>query len=291
MKSFQIGLPLLFLCCGLPCFPQQPPLSTARGSTLDAGNGLELSPAIALTPPTASGQTSPAQTAAASVTWRDVSWRQLPGNFLRDQKELWLFPRQLAHGRHLVPAAAVVGVTAGLLAADAHDAPYFRRTASFQGFNRVFNGRATALEIALAPVSLYAVGLARKGSYAQKTALFAGESAADSLALYTVMNAASRRVRPSDIAPQGDFTDTFFRSHKQTFGSSFPSGHAVAAFSVATVFARRYRNHRWVPWVAYGAAGVIGFSRITQQSHFPADVFLAAALGYSISRFDVLRGR
>jgi len=25
------------------------------------------------------------------------------------------------------------------------------------------------------------------------------------------------------------------------------------------------------------------------QSHFPADVFLGAALGYSISRFDVLR--
>jgi hypothetical protein len=24
------------------------------------------------------------------------------------------------------------------------------------------------------------------------------------------------------------------------------------------------------------------------QSHFPADVFLGAALGYSISRFDVL---
>jgi len=37
-------------------------------------------------------------------------------------------------------------------------------------------------------------------------------------------------------------------------------------------------------------AGVIGFSRITLQSHFPADVFVGAVLGYSISRFDVLRG-
>jgi membrane-associated phospholipid phosphatase len=60
---------------------------------------------------------------------------------------------------------------------------------------------------------------------------------------------------------------------------------------IATVFARRYQSHRWVPWVAYGVAGTIGFSRITLQAHFPADVFLGAALGYSISRFVVLRGQ
>jgi membrane-associated phospholipid phosphatase len=254
-------------------------------------HGQEISPAGALLQPTASGQTASAQAPAAPAAGRDVSWHQLPGNFLHDQKDLWLFPLQLAHGRHWVPASAIIVVTAGLLAADPHDAPYFRRTANFQGFNRAFSGRATGLEIALVPASFYAVGLARRDSYAQKTALFAGEAVANSLVLYSVMNAASRRLRPSDIAPAGDFSDTFFSSHTRVVGSSFPSGHTVAAFAVATVFARRYRNHRWVPWVAYGAAGVIGFSRITLQSHFPADVFVAAALGYSISRFDVLRAR
>jgi membrane-associated phospholipid phosphatase len=224
-----------------------------------------------------------------SGAWRDVSWRQLPTNFLRDQKDLWLFPGQLAQGRHWLPTAVAVGVTAGLLVADPHDAPYFRRTASFQGFNHAFSGTATALEIGLVPASFYTIGLVRKDSYTQKTALFAGEAVADSLVLYGVINAVSRRLRPSDIAPQGNFSDTFFH-HKSVFAGSFPSGHTVAAFSVATVFARRYRNHRWVPWVAYGVAGVIGLSRITLQSHFPADVFLGAALGYSISRFDVLRG-
>jgi hypothetical protein len=38
-------------------------------------------------------------------------------------------------------------------------------------------------------------------------------------------------------------------------------------------------------------AGTIGFSRITLQAHFSAEVFLDAALGYSISRFAVLRGQ
>jgi membrane-associated phospholipid phosphatase len=105
------------------------------------------------------------------------------------------------------------------------------------------------------------------------------------------MNGVSRRLRPSDIAPQGPFNDTFFRANNGVFNHSFPSGHAMEAFAVATVFAQRYRKHRWVPWVAYGVAGAIGFSRVTLQSHFPTDVFLGAALGYSISRFEVLRGR
>jgi membrane-associated phospholipid phosphatase len=224
-----------------------------------------------------------------SSVQRDVSLRQLPRNFISDQKDLWFFPGQLAQGRQWLPTVAVVGATAGLLAADPHDVSYFRRTSSFHGFNQAFSGKITALEIGIVPASFYVLGLARKDSYSQKTALFAGEAVADSLVLYAVMNAATRRLRPSDISPQGPFNDTFFRAHNGVFNHSFPSGHTTAAFSVATVFAIRYRNHHWAPWVAYGVAGVIGFSRVTLQSHFPADVFLGAALGYSISRFDVLR--
>jgi membrane-associated phospholipid phosphatase len=234
---------------------------------------------------------TPAQATEGPSDGRDVSWRQLPKNILSDQKNLWLFPHSLAQGHHWLPAVAVVGVTAGLLAADPHDVSYFRRTASFHGFNQAFSGKITALEIGLVPASFYVIGLGRKDSYAQKTALFAGEAVADSFVLYGVINAVTRRVRPSDIAPEGPFTDTFFRSNNGIFSHSFPSGHAIEAFSVATIFARRYRTHRWVPWVAYGAAGAIGFSRITLQSHFPADVFLGAALGYVIGRFEVLRGR
>jgi membrane-associated phospholipid phosphatase len=70
---------------------------------------------------------------------------------------------------------------------------------------------------------------------------------------------------------------------------SFPSGHTIAAFSIATVIARRYPHQRWVPYVAYGLAGMVGFSRLTLLSHFPSDVFVGGALGYAIGRFAVLR--
>jgi len=55
------------------------------------------------------------------------------------------------------------------------------------------------------------------------------------------------------------------------------------------VIARQYKNHKWVPYVAYGLAGVIGFSRLTLSAHFLSDVFMGAALGYTIGRYDVLR--
>lgn len=235
------------------------------------------------------------QAAPSSVaTSRAVSWRLLPSNFLHDQKDLWLFPVQLAHGRHWLPTGTVIGLTAGLLAADPHDAPYFRRTSTFSTFNSGFNGTATAVSIALVPSAMYGIGLLRHDPYAQQTALLSGEAVADSAVLAIVMKDVSRRLRPSDIAPYGNFSDTFFHSKPTAFGagSSFPSGHTILAFSVATVVARRYgKRHVWVRWVAYGAAATVGFSRITLQAHFPSDVFLGAALGYSIARFDVLRNQ
>jgi membrane-associated phospholipid phosphatase len=240
--------------------------------------------------PQAVSTDAPQNIAPAVRGERDVSWRALPKNFFQDQKDIWLFPVQLGKGRHWLPTLAVTGVTGVLIAADPHDTPYFRRTQSFEGFNDVFSGRNTAIGMAVVPAAFLVVGHFRHDSYPEKTALLAGEAYADSAIVDVVMKAVTLRLRPSDIAPNGSFSDTFFNSSKP-LSASFPSGHAAAAFSIATVFAHRYRRHRWVPWVAYGAAGAISFSRVTTQAHFPSDVFLGAALGFTISEFSVLRTR
>jgi len=36
-------------------------------------------------------------------------------------------------------------------------------------------------------------------------------------------------------------------------------------------------------------AALVGFSRLSLSAHFLSDVFMGSALGYSISRFAVLR--
>ena len=221
---------------------------------------------------------------------RDISWRLLVPNILHDQKPIWLFPASAARGRHLKPTFGIIAVTAGLVALDPHDAPYFRHTTAFNNFNKVFSGSNMALGTAIVPLSFYAVGLARRDSFAQHTSLLAGEAVADAEILTTVMKNIDRRLRPSEVT-NGDYADTWFKAHGRVISGrgSFPSGHEIAAFSVATVFADRYRRRRWVPWVAYGLAGLVGFSRVTLQAHFPSDVFAGAALGYVISHYAVLQ--
>lgn len=223
---------------------------------------------------------------------RPVSWTKLAPNIASDQKQIWTFPAKLGQRKYWVPAVAIVGVTAGLVALDPKTAPYFRRSSSFDGFNSVFTGKVTSVGMIVAPLSIYAAGLIRKDSKMQSTALLAGEAIVNAEILTTAMKDIDRRLRPSDIAPNGDFSDSWFRDNKRYLRSngSFPSGHTIAAFSIATVIARRYgKQHRWVPYVAYGGAALVGFSRMTLSAHFPSDVFMGAALGYSISRFTVLR--
>lgn len=228
-----------------------------------------------------------------SATYQPVTWKNLPGRVLGDQKEVWMFPLHLFQGQHLLPTVGVVGVTGGLIAADPHILVHVRNTTAFHEFDEIFSGTNTGVVTALIPATFYVYGLVRKDSYSEQTALLAGEAYLDSAIPHIAIKLVSRRLRPSAVPASSNYSDTFFKSHVSVFGkgSSFPSGHAAGIFSIATVVAERYRQHKWVPWVVYGLAGAISFSRVPTFAHFPSDVFLGAALGYTITRFDVLRDR
>jgi len=220
---------------------------------------------------------------------RPVSWKLLYHNWIADQKQIWSFPARLVQGQNLVPTAAVLGATAGLVALDPRESGYFRNTTTFNGFRNIFTGNATAIGMGAVPASLYALGRIRKDSKMQHTGLLAGEALADIALVQTVLKDAARRVKPSRYPASGWFASQSAPTSYIRGNGSFPSGHTMAAFAVATIVARRYGNHRWVPYVAYGLASAVGFSRLTLNVHFLSDVFMGGALGYSISRFTVLR--
>ncbi len=192
-----------------------------------------------------------------------------------------------------MPTLAVVGGTAGLIVADPHIMPYFRsHQGNLDDVNDVFDAQITTATVIAIPTTLMIAGYARHDDYQVGTALLSAEAYADSAVVDLAVKAVSRRERPSDVPPGAPFTNTFFAGGKSPFkGSSFPSGHAAGAFSVATVIASRYHTHRWVPWVMYGMATAVSFSRVTTLAHFPSDIFLGGALGYTITRFQVLKPR
>ena len=158
--------------------------------------------------------------------------------------------------------------------------------------NDVFNSYITSAEVIAVPAALMIAGYARHDGYQVNTAILCGEAYADSAIVDLAMKAVTRRKRPIDVPAGQPFDDTFFSRGKSPFhGSSFPSGHAAEVFSVAAVTASRYRNHKWVPWLAYSFAAAISFSRMTTSAHFPSDVFLGAALGYTVTKYTVLQPR
>jgi len=249
----------------------------------------ESSGATASPSPAQRPQPSPAPVAASD---RQVSLRTLPANLLADQRDIWLFPTKIAKGKHILPTIGIVGVTAGLIASDPHTAPPFRNTDNFNGFNRVFSSTNTGAFIAAVPAAMYGIGWLRKDSYAQGTALLAAEAFADGFILDLPFKAITARQQPLAYTGNGPYNDSFFNgTHNPFHSGGYYSVHAMAATSVATVIAHRYRSHLWVPYVAYGLAGAISFSRITRSDHFPADVFFGGAMGFVIARYAVLPAR
>jgi membrane-associated phospholipid phosphatase len=218
---------------------------------------------------------------------RGNTWKKLYADVLQDQASVLRYPLQVARGHHWQPTVAVAAATAGLIALDPRDTPYFRRTTTFLGFNTAASGLNTAAAMAIVPATFYLVSAKRSDSYGTQTVFLAAEAVVDVQIVTLAMKMIDRRIRPSDVS-NNNYTDTWFKAGVFD-GKSFPSGHTMAAFALADVFAERYKGHRWVRWMGFGLAGVVGVSRLTLQSHFPSDVFAGGILGVLIPHELVLR--
>ena len=119
--------------------------------------------------PEGSAETHAAERPAVLIAsdTRDVSIRKLPRNIFQDEKEIVLFPKQLAKGKHWWPTIGIVGGTTALIASDPYTAPAFRNTTRLRGFNRDISSVNTAAFIVAVPAAIYGVGLLRKDSYAK----------------------------------------------------------------------------------------------------------------------------
>ncbi|MFP3948450.1 MAG: phosphatase PAP2 family protein [Longimicrobiales bacterium] len=79
-----------------------------------------------------------------------------------------------------------------------------------------------------------------------------------------------------------DFRGLEVEDHLQ----SFPSGHAVVAYSLATTLAHKTES-TWVGALGYGAASVVGWSRIHRGRHWVSDVLGGAIVGVAMSRLTL----
>ncbi|MDD4356848.1 MAG: phosphatase PAP2 family protein [Smithellaceae bacterium] len=84
------------------------------------------------------------------------------------------------------------------------------------------------------------------------------------------------RNRPINLIEDGVFGFDFFRMIYLHENTSFPSGHTVTAFALATAFSFLYPRLR-VP--AFLGAAMIGISRVVLTAHYLSDVIAGVVVG------------
>jgi len=192
--------------------------------------------------------------------------------FADDQKQTWTSPARtrFSDATWLVPLA---GVTAGLFATDRQfSGSLSQNPATIRHYKTVSNIGVASLVGAGA--GLYLFSFPAHNDHWRETGFLAGEAALDSLVSVEALKYSMRRERPY----QGDGSGSFFHG-----GTSFPSEHSAAAWSIAGVIAHEYPGT--LPKLfAYGMASAVSLSRVRARQHFLSDVLVGGVLGYLVAQ-------
>jgi hypothetical protein len=201
-----------------------------------------------------------------------LSFKGLGKEFLLDQKQIWTSPAklQLSDIQWLVPMS---GIAAGLFVTDVdYSKNLSHNPTTISHYNTVSDVGIGALIGGAG--GMWLLGHVKHNEHWSETGFLAGEAALNSLVVVESLKYSLGRERPY----QGNGTGPFFQS-----GTSFPSEHAAAAWSIAGVLAHEYPSP-WMKITVYGLAALVDYSRIHARQHFPSDVFVGSMMGNFIGQ-------
>ena len=188
---------------------------------------------------------------------------------VQDQKQILVAP---FHKKNLKWDALFLGTTGLLIAYDeqaARAVPRSYETPSHWASNAAIVGTSLALG------TVFFSGLKTDNEHAKETGYLAIEALANTFTIYTATQLIAARQRPF----QGTGEGAFFKDH--SVNTSFPAGHAMFTFVMASTIAHEYPKP-WVQVLAYGAATAVAGARFTGRNHFPSDLMVGSVLGYLI---------
>ncbi len=193
--------------------------------------------------------------------------------FLEDQEQILASPAKVrfSDAQWLVPLS---GVTAGLFVTDASYSRHLSQNPTTLSHYKTLSDAGVGALIGGAS-GMWLLGHVRHNEHWSETGFLAGEAALNSLVAVEIFKYSLRRERPY----QGNGTGSFF----QNSGTSFPSEHAAAAWSVAGVIAHEYPSP-FMKIMAYGLASLVDYSRVRARQHFPSDVFVGSIMGNLIAQ-------
>lgn len=197
-------------------------------------------------------------------------------NILDDQAAIWTSPLHVSgsDARWLAPLGAG---TIALIATDRRTAGAVDDGGSLPSVSRNVSRIGSGYATGGVAAAFYLIGRARHDARAKETGLLAGEALIDGGIVGQGLKLITQRPRPRNDGGRGRFF---------TGGNSFPSGHSIAAWSLATVIAYEYGERRpLVRFGAYGLATAVSLSRYSGRNHFLSDALIGSAIGYGIGRY------
>ncbi|NOY78487.1 MAG: phosphatase PAP2 family protein [Calditrichaeota bacterium] len=134
----------------------------------------------------------------------------------------------------------------------------------------------------LGVMGLYGTGYLLKNDKIRLLGLHAAEAGGYAGAITVALKIWLGRRRP-----YGGDTPFYFKPFQvNNLYNSLPSGHTTMAFAISTVLAKSSSNRLWKAFW-YSAATLVAASRVYHNQHWVSDVFLGAAIGYSVGRFVI----
>ena len=196
-------------------------------------------------------------------------------NILRDQKAIWTSPLHLRGDDALWLVPLGLG-TAALIATDQRTGDKIAESDKPLHISRVVSYPGSTYGAGAIAAGFYIFGRAKHNDRARETGLLAGEALIDGIIVAASIKGITQRTRPTGGISRSDFFDG---------GSSFPSGHSIHAWTLATIIAHEYHDKLAVQIAAYGIAGAVSVSRFTGRKHYLSDVLVGSAMGYGIGRY------
>lgn len=188
-----------------------------------------------------------------------------------NQKKIWTAPVKRSTWTR-TSTFVFVGFSASSFSLDGDFSSRLRGDDSLDDFNRFFASNTSDVVLSTLPVAIALTGLASRNDRVTRFGYRSIETALSAWIATAGVKGITQRSRPNRGETYG-FWDG---------GSSFSSGHAAVAWSVAALACREFPNQRWLPWVAYPLAGAVSFSRVSSGNHFASDVVFGSFLGWSI---------
>ena len=208
-------------------------------------------------------------------------------SFLNEEKNIWTSPFRIKKNdlNYILPAAAGLGIIYTIDRPTRREFSYFNNNhASINSFNKKITYLGEPV-INIGISSLFFLnGLIFKNHKSTEVGYVSSKAIVHAGIVAFVLKKIVGRERPFYNDKQGTF-HIFSKLQEGSEFHSFPSGHTITAFSMATVIAKEYRDKKWVGITSYGLASLVGISRISLDKHWASDVLIGSILGYAIGNF------